>query len=137
MSRRLLHKIPLLVKGYTVLGTGYKCGNSVHFMQLCTCSGNRVQISLREQCTKMCKIMSNRLRESVPTGRGKLQHGNRVPIIHNFLQLSTLFLHLYPVPGAVYSVPEDLFVPFSWNWDLCSSLQVPAPIVTLEPKESV
>ena len=41
---------------------------------------------------EMCKFISNKLRESFPTGRAKLRRGNRVPIIHDFLQFSRLNL---------------------------------------------
>ena len=36
----------------------------------------------------MCKIISNRLRESAPAGRQTLRREIRIPIVYNFLQLS-------------------------------------------------
>ena len=42
----------------------------------------------------------------------------------------TLFPHLYPVPGAVYPVPEDLFVPCSWKRDFMQ--QTPGLLTSIE-----
>ena len=43
--------------------------------------------------TQMWNIISNRLRESVPAGRRKLRREFRLPIVYNFLQLSTYLCH--------------------------------------------
>ena len=46
--------------------------------------------------TQMWNIISNRLRESVPAGRRKLRREFRLPIVYNFLQLSTVGLISIP-----------------------------------------
>ena len=53
-------------------------------------------------CTQVCKIISNRLRETSPAGRRTLRREIRIPIIHNFLQLS--------IKGAYFSAKVCLSV---------------------------
>ena len=48
----------------------------------------KLNFSIFISYTQMCKIISNRLRESVPAGRRKLRREFRLPIVYNFLQLS-------------------------------------------------